>query len=161
MDDIGGGGDEVRAARAQSWGMAGSEPFGAGGVCERGSRRHRRQGEWSVAVALWCEDLTLVAQIIHEELNEKKWEEDKVPAWMTSITEKCTEALADLGKPFKYIVTCMIMQDTGAGVSSAPVASFDGVSDGLVAVSWPNDKARETASLYCIVTVCGMALFSR
>lgn len=131
---------------------------------------------------------------------------------MTSITEKCTEALADLGKPFKYLgeiagarpprgiqlartnvmgslagarsgtaeppprqallrlpprpplrcaVTCVIMQDTGAGVSSTPVATFDGVSDGLVAITWPTEKAKETAFVYCIVTVCGMALFSR
>jgi len=116
---------------------------------------------------------------------------------MTSITEKSTEALAGLGKPFKYLgelalvwlraaapspairavevqpcaycfalrsrhaVTCMIMQDTGAGVCSTPVASFDGVSDGLVAISWPTEKAKETATMYCIVTVCGMAIFSR
>ncbi|KAA0149226.1 hypothetical protein FNF27_05574 [Cafeteria roenbergensis] len=103
----------------------------------------------------------VVGKIVHDELNEKEWEEDKVAGWMTSITEKSTEALADLGKPFKYLVTCVIMQDTGAGVSSTPVASFDGVSDGLVAITWPTEKARETASMYCIVTVCGMALFSR
>ena len=42
-------------------------------------------------------------QIVHDELNEKEWEEDKVAGWMTSITEKSTEALADLGKPFKYL----------------------------------------------------------
>lgn len=53
------------------------------------------------------------------------------------------------------------MQDTGAGVSSTPVATFDGVSDGLVAITWPTEKAKETASVYCIVTVCGLALFSR
>jgi hypothetical protein len=45
----------------------------------------------------------LVLQIVHEELNEKVWQEDKIAGWMTSITEKCTEALVELGKPFKYL----------------------------------------------------------
>ena len=54
----------------------------------------------------------------------------------------------------------MIMQDTGAGVSSIPVASFDGASDGLVTSVFPTEKDKESAQLYAVVTVCGMALFS-
>ena len=42
-------------------------------------------------------------QIVNKHLLDQAWDEAKVPGWITVITEESIKALADLGKPFKYI----------------------------------------------------------
>jgi hypothetical protein len=72
-----------------------------------------------------------IREIIEENLKDKDYNEDMVPQWINDITETCVEELFSSRKPFKYVVTCAIMQRTGSAVHSATACYWDTVSDGM------------------------------
>ena len=99
-----------------------------------------------------------VTEIVEAELKGKEFEEAKVEAWTNSICEQCIEAVHAPKNPFKYVVTCSIMQRTGAGIHSATSCYWDTVADSPLHVHWPKTSStRELTSMMCIVTVFAVA----
>ncbi|XP_017278667.1 dynein light chain Tctex-type 1 isoform X1 [Kryptolebias marmoratus] len=80
------------------------------------------------------------------------YQHNRVNQWTTSVVEQCLSQLSKLGKPFKYIVTCVIMQKNGAGLQTASTCYWDSSTDGNCVVKWENK------SMYCIVNVFGLAI---
>ena len=76
----------------------------------------------------------------------------KVSTWTNSIVESSLASLTKLQKSFKYIVTCIIMQKNGAGLTTASSCFWDKEMDGSCTVRWENK------TIYCIVTVFGLAI---
>lgn len=97
-----------------------------------------------------------VKQIIQESvenvLGASSYQNNKVNQWTSSIVEQCLNQLTKLGKPFKYIVTSVIMQKNGAGLHTASSCYWDNTTDGSCTIRWENK------SMYCIVTVFGLAI---
>ena len=72
------------------------------------------------------------------------YSKDKVNSWCSQISDICIKELAKLNKPFKYVITCIIMQKNGCGLNSASkthpsnpqpaTAYWDAKRDGLVSV---------------------------
>lgn len=77
-----------------------------------------------------------IREIIEEKLKGKDYDEDMVPQWMNDISETCVEELFSARKPFKYVVTCAIMQRTGSAVHSATACHWDTVSDGTLSLTF-------------------------
>lgn len=75
-----------------------------------------------------------------------------VGQWTNDVVETCVKRLAGLNKPFKYVVTCVIMQRNGAGLHTAASCFWDNDTDGSRTVRWENK------SMYCVVTAFGLAL---
>ena len=75
-----------------------------------------------------------------------------VGTWTSNIVEGCVKQLTALKKPFKYVVTCVIMQRNGAGLHTAASCFWDNDTDGSRTVRWENK------SMYCVVTAFGLAL---
>ena len=50
-----------------------------------------------------------VKLIVPDEKTGQPYQKDKVNQWCTQIIDSCIKDLAKLNKPFKYIVTCVIM----------------------------------------------------
>jgi len=96
-----------------------------------------------------------IREIIEENLKDKDYNEDMVPQWINDITETCVEELFSSRKPFKYVVTCAIMQRTGSAVHSATACYWDTVSDDTIFVCWPKRTSRDPSnrSMICIVNV--------
>lgn len=86
--------------------------------------------------------------------------DERVQHWVDEICDKCMAGLHELKKPFKYIVTCAIVQKNGAAFHTAHSAYWDIGSDNLSQVSWPTDKMREQqgSHMRCVVTAFGLAL---
>ena len=80
-------------------------------------------------------------------LQAEKWQPKKVDGWSKDIIEFTLKSLAELKKPFKYVVTCMIVQKNGAGISSATMALWDNMRDSLHSVPYEGDH------VHCITTV--------
>ncbi|CAE7396047.1 Dynlt1 [Symbiodinium sp. CCMP2456] len=61
-------------------------------------------------------------------------------------------------KPFKYVVSCIIMQRNGAGLHTATSCFWDAGNDGVYTYVWPREKSKDVVnkSMYCIVTVFGL-----
>lgn len=54
----------------------------------------------------------------------------QVGQWTSSMVEVCLKRLTGLNKPFKYVVTCVIMQKNGAGLHTASSCYWDNTTDG-------------------------------
>ncbi|KAF5828826.1 Tctex-1, partial [Dunaliella salina] len=75
-----------------------------------------------------------------------------VSQWTSTCLENCIKKLGNLNKPFKYVVTCIIMQKNGAGLHTAASCWWDNTTDGSRTVRWENK------SMYCIMTAFGLAI---
>jgi dynein light chain Tctex-type 1 len=101
----------------------------------------------------------LLMAAIDAVLAGKTYAEEDANGWVTAICEDALAALAELAIPFKFIVNCTIMQNTGAGVSSAISEYCDGAVDGACVARWPLEKDKAKTNLLCTVTLFGVALF--
>ncbi|KAK9881613.1 hypothetical protein WA026_016485 [Henosepilachna vigintioctopunctata] len=94
----------------------------------------------------------IVKDIVEATLSGASYQQDKVNQWSATISEQSLSALSKLKKSFKYVVTCSIMQKTGAGLHTASSCYWDCSTDGTCTVRWENK------SMYCIVSVFGLAI---
>ncbi|XP_007899582.1 dynein light chain Tctex-type 3 isoform X1 [Callorhinchus milii] len=76
----------------------------------------------------------------------------KINQWTATIVEQSLMHLVKMGKPFKYIVTCAVMQKSGAGLHTASSCYWDSSTDGSCTVRWENK------SMYCVVSVFAVAI---
>ncbi|CAK9253406.1 unnamed protein product [Sphagnum jensenii] len=95
---------------------------------------------------------TIIKDSIDEAIMSTQFHHDKVTKWTNGVSEVCMRRLANLGKPFKYIVTCVIMQKNGAGMITATSCYWDRSTDGSRTIRWENK------SMYVIVTIFGVSM---
>jgi dynein light chain Tctex-type 1 len=95
---------------------------------------------------------TIIKDALDTVLQSQHYNVDKVPQWTNACMESCMKRLTALNKPFKYIVTCLIMQKTGAGMHTAASCFWDSATDGSRTVRWENK------TMYCICSVFGLAI---
>nr|CAD7199481.1 unnamed protein product [Timema douglasi]CAD7257801.1 unnamed protein product [Timema shepardi]CAD7425615.1 unnamed protein product [Timema monikensis]CAD7452307.1 unnamed protein product [Timema tahoe]CAD7575070.1 unnamed protein product [Timema californicum]CAD7590783.1 unnamed protein product [Timema genevievae] len=95
---------------------------------------------------------TIIKEAIETSIGGNGYQHNKVNQWTSSVVEACLGALTKLQKPFKYIVTCTIMQKNGAGLHTASSCFWDNSTDGSCTVRWENK------TMYCIVSVFGLAI---
>lgn len=97
-----------------------------------------------------------VSNIIKESLDvvlqAQQYTPERVGQWTNQCLENCLKRLTALNKPFKYVVTCIILQKSGAGLHTAASCFWDNATDGSRTVRWENK------SMYCITSVFGLAL---
>jgi len=90
--------------------------------------------------------------VIKQTLGNVSFNAAKVDQWTSTIIETILKTLQPQNKPFKYIVTAVIMQRTGAGLHSSCVAHWDAATDAFCSKSWEND------TLQCVVTVFALGI---
>ena len=93
----------------------------------------------------------IVKESLDNVLQSKQYDADKVSQWSNECMTNCLKRLLALNKPLKYVVTCSIMQKTGAGLHTAASCFWDNTTDGSRTVRW------ESKSMYCICSVFGLA----
>jgi dynein light chain Tctex-type 1 len=94
----------------------------------------------------------VVRQAIHGTLNEQKYNGKKINEWTNNIVTSCLKDLQAQQKPFKYVITCIIMQKVGAGLNLTTSMFWDSAKDGYCKVPWQN------STMHCIVTVYGLSV---
>uniref|UniRef100_A0A914VTN3 Dynein light chain Tctex-type 1 n=1 Tax=Plectus sambesii TaxID=2011161 RepID=A0A914VTN3_9BILA len=94
----------------------------------------------------------LAKEVIEGVLGTNSYQHNNVNMWTQSIVEGTLAQLTKMSKPFKYIVTCVIMQKNGAGLHIASSCFWDNSTDGSCMVRWENK------SLYCVVSIFGCAI---
>ncbi|XP_023584490.1 dynein light chain Tctex-type 1 isoform X3 [Trichechus manatus latirostris] len=77
----------------------------------------------------------IVKEAIESAIGGNAYQHSKVNQWTTNVVEQTLSQLTKLGKPFKYIVTCVIMQKNGAGLHTASSCFWDSSTDGKTSVS--------------------------
>jgi len=107
----------------------------------------------SEEAAFVVEDVqNIIKESIETTLQNATYHHSKVPQWTNNVVEQFLKRLTNLNKPFKYVVTCIIMQRNGAGLHTASSCYWDNTSDGSCTHMWQNKN------MYCITTVFGLAI---
>jgi len=94
----------------------------------------------------------IIKEAVESAIGGNAYAHNKVNQWTSNVVEQCLNQLTKLQKPFKYIVTCTIMQKNGAGLHTASSCFWDNTTDGSCTVRWENK------TMYCIVSVFGLSL---
>merc|ERR1711934_253030 len=100
---------------------------------------------------------TIINKHVENVIENNPYNEEDVPKWIQEITELVTADLIGLNKPFKFVVNCIIVEHTGAGINTANSAYWDSVHDGVKIVAWPTDR-KENETCTSITSVFGMAI---
>ncbi|EOD28463.1 hypothetical protein EMIHUDRAFT_64146 [Emiliania huxleyi CCMP1516] len=91
-------------------------------------------------------------QSVESVLSNASYNHVKVPQWTNDVIELTMKRLKELNQPFKYIVTCAIMQKNGAGLHMATSTFWDNSSDGSATLKW------DSKTMYCMTTVFGLSI---
>lgn len=94
----------------------------------------------------------IIKESIEGTIQNAAYHHNKVAQWNANIVEQCLKRLSSLNKPFKYIVTCIIMQKNGAGLHTASSCYWDNSSDGSAAYRY------DSKTMYTIVHVYGLQI---
>ncbi|XP_037952950.1 dynein light chain Tctex-type [Teleopsis dalmanni] len=94
----------------------------------------------------------IIKEAIENTIGGNAYQHDKVNNWTGQVVENCLSVLTKEQKPYKYIVTSMIMQKNGAGLHTASSCFWNNDTDGSCTVRWENK------TMYCIVSVFGLAV---
>ncbi|KAK5847471.1 hypothetical protein PBY51_016594 [Eleginops maclovinus] len=95
---------------------------------------------------------SIVKECIESVVGNDDYSQSLVNKWTAGIVERCLTQLVKQGKPYKYIVTCAVMQKTGAGLHTANSCYWDTTMDGSSTVRWEN------RTMYCVVSVFAVAI---
>ena len=87
-----------------------------------------------------------ITEVAEEVLKEAIWDEHKVPMWINQINERLMQGLMTLGKPYKYIITVVMQQKTGAQISGAVSCYYENATDGVVAQTYPAQSRQKENS---------------
>ncbi|XP_077574189.1 dynein light chain Tctex-type 3-like [Stigmatopora nigra] len=94
----------------------------------------------------------IVKECIENIVGKDDYNQNLVNKWTSAIVERCLTQLVKLGKHYKFIVTCALMQKTGAGLHTANSCYWDTAADGSSTVRW------ESRTMYCVVSVFAVAI---
>ncbi|EGB02447.1 hypothetical protein AURANDRAFT_35248, partial [Aureococcus anophagefferens] len=67
----------------------------------------------------------MLTSVLTAVLANEVYDEAKVATWVDLICDRSMETLTKLNKPFKYIVTCLIIQKNGAGIHTGQSCFWD------------------------------------
>ena len=95
---------------------------------------------------------TTVKSAIGSVLSDSSYVPTKVNDWSNSIISGALKGLQSLNRPYKYVISVIIMQKNGAGLTSVASTFWDVSKDGLSKVTWENN------TMHCIVTVYGLSV---
>ncbi|ELK35845.1 Dynein light chain Tctex-type 3 [Myotis davidii] len=94
----------------------------------------------------------LVKECIDGVLGGEDYNQNNINQWTASIVEQSLAHLVKLGKAYKYIVTCAVVQRSAYGFHTASSCFWDTTSDGTCTVRWEN------RTMNCIVNVFAIAI---
>ncbi|XP_042830828.1 dynein light chain Tctex-type 3 [Panthera tigris] len=94
----------------------------------------------------------IVKECIDGVLGGEDYNQNNINQWTASIVEQSLTHLVKLGKAYKYIVTCAVVQRSAYGFHTASSCFWDTTSDGTCTVRWEN------RTMNCIVNVFAIAI---
>ena len=93
------------------------------------------------------EDIELkISEVAEEVLKDAMWDEHKVPQWINQINEKLMQALIGLNKPYKFVITVVMQQKTGAQISGAVSCYYENTTDGVVVQTFPPQSRQKEST---------------
>lgn len=94
----------------------------------------------------------LIKEAIESNISNQPYHHNKVPQWNSNIVEMTLKKLSGLNKSFKFIVTCVIMQRTGAGLHVGSSCFWDSTTDGCCTFEY------DSKTMVVVVNVFALAI---
>ncbi|KAI4472074.1 t-complex-associated-testis-expressed 1/ dynein light chain [Holotrichia oblita] len=94
----------------------------------------------------------IVNRTVETVIGDSTYQSDKANEWAHTVSQQCLDALMGSQRTYKYIVSCVIMEKSSAGLHTSNCCYWNDVTDGTTTVKWEN------ASMHCVVTVFGLAI---
>mmetsp|Transcript_27889 Transcript_27889/g.54234 ORF Transcript_27889/g.54234 Transcript_27889/m.54234 type:complete len:127 (+) Transcript_27889:32-412(+) len=91
----------------------------------------------------------IIQKQLSDALGGKDYDAKESHGWNSLICENVLKELPH-SKPFKYIVTCVIMQKSGAGLHTASLAHWDSQADGSASCNWSNTSLLAICTVFAI-----------
>lgn len=96
-------------------------------------------------------------EVVKRILNGQSYKEEYVPQWCDDICDSSMKELHLLEQPYKYVVTCIVLQQTGVCAHCAVSCKFDKQYDHVVQVVYKgNDDDDNEKEMNCIITAVGI-----
>ncbi|VVC36351.1 Tctex-1 [Cinara cedri] len=93
----------------------------------------------------------IIKESIENTIGNNCYDQSMENIWTEAVILNCLTKLCKLDKPFKYMVTCVIMQKSDAAdTHTASACYWDNTTDGSCTVKWENQTVQ------AIVTVFGI-----
>jgi len=92
----------------------------------------------------------LINQCADSILGQSVYQAKKVGEWTAAVVEGVLKNLQSLNKPFKYVVTAILMQRNGAGLHTASTCFWDTKTDGTCSVRWDNKTLHAIVTVYAL-----------
>uniref|UniRef100_A0A8D2JPB4 Dynein light chain Tctex-type 3 n=1 Tax=Sciurus vulgaris TaxID=55149 RepID=A0A8D2JPB4_SCIVU len=89
----------------------------------------------------------IVKECVDGVLGGEDYNQNNINQWTASIVEQSLTHLVKLGKAYKYIVTCAVVQRSAYGFHTASSCFWDTTSDGTCTVRWENRTMNYRVSL--------------
>jgi dynein light chain Tctex-type 1 len=101
----------------------------------------------------------LVSGIVNDILIKETYDDAKTQVLIDQICGRSMAALADLQLGMKFVCSCIIVQNNGAGWGSA-TSAYSSSTDDIFIYHWPDRKLKEaaTCNLNCVTTVAGFVV---
>ena len=78
------------------------------------------------------EEINQILQtVVETTLETAEWDEKKVPGWINDICDKTMKQLIEMKYPYKFVVTCMLIQKTDKPLLSTFSVSWENNMDGI------------------------------
>jgi dynein light chain Tctex-type 1 len=113
----------------------------------------------------------IISGTIEATVGSQSYQQAKMNTWTSNIVEIILNSVLKLNKPFKYVVSCVIMQKNGAALHTASSCFWDSAHDDsstiryeLKLLSKKNQSiyfdlfSWENKSMYVIVSVFGLSI---
>ncbi|EET02629.1 Dynein light chain [Giardia duodenalis] len=94
----------------------------------------------------------IVKDILDTMLGQVTYQQNKMTQLTESVIDEVLKRLVALKKPYKYLVSCVLMQKMGAGLHSSAAEMWDITTDGYAHVRWDNK------TMFCFLTVFGVSI---
>ncbi|TNJ27446.1 Dynein light chain [Giardia muris] len=98
------------------------------------------------------EVISLAREVLDTTLGQATYQASKVTQWTETLIDEVLKRLVALKKPYKYLVTCALLQRMGAGLHASTAEYWDAATDGHAHITWEN------RTIYCMMTVFGLSI---
>ena len=92
--------------------------------------------------------MPMVEEIVNNVLIKETFDENRTQLLVDQVVDRTMAALSELKMPMKFVVSCIIVQNNGAGWSSSTVTHCDRRSDDYLEYVWPNKKMKEASTCH-------------
>ena len=91
----------------------------------------------------------IIKAAVNETLGNVEYKAEMVEKWSDVLTATIQKKIVDeIKKPFKFVITALIMQKNGAGLFLSDSCYWDRQVDGHVQVTWANNTIHAIVSVY-------------